>query len=130
MAGQTIRLATDLQRVLAKRLIDAAPVNAIVNVREETRSLAQSALMWCLLSDISRAKPLGRTLKPEGWKALFMDMIDKKPAWEPNLDGTGVVCIGYKSSRLSKAEMGEMLECIYSFGAEHGVQWSGPKESH
>jgi len=65
-------------------------------------------------------------LKSEGWKALFMDMIDKKPSWEPNLDGTGVVCIGYKSSHLTKAEMSELIECIYAFGAEHGVKWNEP----
>ena len=26
---------------------------------------------------------------------------------------------------MSKAEFSELIELIYSFGAEHGVQWSG-----
>jgi len=128
MNGQTIRLVGESQRAFAHRLIDKAPAGAVVNVREAVRSSEQNALMWVLLSDIARAKPMGRALKSEGWKALFMDMIDKKPSWEPNLDGSGVVCIGYKSSRLSKAEMSEMIESIYAFGAEHGVIWSEPAE--
>lgn len=126
MNGQTVKLAGPAQRDLAKRLIDAAPDGAVVNVRGATRTTAQSDKMWALLSDVARAKPLGRVLKSEGWKALFLDMIDKKPSWEPNLDGTGVVCIGYKSSHLTKAEMSDLIEQIYSFGAEHGVLWSEP----
>lgn len=123
-SGQTISLTGIGNRALAHRWIDRAPHGAVLNIREATRTTEQSDKMWAMLSDISRAKPMGRTLKPEGWKALFMDMIDKKPSWEPNLDGTGVVCIGYKSSHLSKAEMSDLIESILAFGAEHGVRWS------
>lgn len=126
MNGQTIRLHGPYQRAMAHRLIDAMPDGGVVNMRESTRTSEQNDKMWAMLSDVARAKPQGRVLKSEGWKALFMDMIDKKPSWEPNLDGTGVVCIGYKSSHLTKAEMSELIECIYAFGAEHGVKWSEP----
>lgn len=126
MNGQTVRLVGEAQRKLAHRLIDAAPADCVVNIREAKRSLEQNAKMHAMLSDVSRSKPMGRVLKPEGWKALFMDMIDKKPSWEPNLDGTGVVCIGYKSSHLNKSEMSDLIESIYAFGAEHGVVWSEP----
>jgi thiamine monophosphate synthase len=50
-----------------------------------------------------------------------MDLADCKPVWEPGLDG-GVVCVGYKSSRLSKAEMSDVIEAIYSYAAKHGVE--------
>ena len=126
--GQTLILANDSVRGRAKALIDLAPDRAVVNIREQTRTTEQSDKMWAMLSDVSRAKPLGRVLKSEGWKALFMDMIDKKPSWEPNLSGDGVVCIGYKSSHLTKAEMSDLIEQIYAFGAEHGVRWSEPME--
>lgn len=122
--GQTIRLNSLGNKALAHRWIDIAPQGAVLNIRESTRTTEQNDKMWAMLSDVSRAKPLGRTLKPEGWKALFMDMIDKRPSWEPNLDGTGVVCTGYKSSHLTKAEMSDLIEAIYAFGAEHGVEWS------
>lgn len=122
--GQTIILRGEGQRALAHALIDKAPADAVVNIREASRTLDQSARMWATLSDISRAKPMGRVLKPEGWKSLFMDMIGKQPAWEPNLDGTGVVCLGYRSSRLTKAEMSDMIECMNAFCAEHGIKSS------
>ena len=42
MNGQTVILAGDVQRALAKRLIDAAPRGAVVNVQEAKRSLDQN----------------------------------------------------------------------------------------
>lgn len=126
MAGQTIIIASDRQREIAHKLVDRAPPFAVLNIREATRTGEQSAKMWAMLSDVARARPNGRILKTEGWKAMFMDMIGKQPSWEPNLDGTGVVCIGYKSSRLTKAEMSDLIEQIYSFGADHQIEWSEP----
>jgi hypothetical protein len=126
--GQTIHLTSNGNRSLAHHWIDRAPHGAVLNIREATRTTEQNDKMWAMLSDVSRAKPMGRTLKPEGWKAIFMDMIGKRPSWEPNLDGSGVVCIGYKSSHLSKDEMSQLIESIYAFGAEHGVHWTEPQE--
>lgn len=125
MNGQTIILAGDTQRQLAKQLIDKAPRRAVVNIREESRTSDQNAKLWAMLSDVARAKPQGRVLRTDHWKCLFMDDLDHKPIWEPGLDG-GVVNVGYKSSRLTVAEMSDMIERIYSYGAEHGVEWSEP----
>lgn len=128
MSGQTVILRGDAQRLLAKQLIDRAPVDAVVNVREATRTLEQNAKMHAMLSDISRAKPMDRKLEPEHWKSVFMDAIGKKPHWIPNLEGDGVLCTGYRSSHLSKQEMSDLIEQIYSFGAQHGVIWNAHKE--
>lgn len=127
MNGQTIILASDRQRAMARRLIDLAPVNAVVNIREATRTLDQNAKMHAMLSDISRAKPQGRVMAPDKWKSVFMDAIDCKPDWVPSLDGESIVCTGYRSSRLTKGKMSDMIEQMYAYGAEHGVQWSEPE---
>lgn len=126
MIGQTIRLVGPEQRRLAHDLIDKAPDRAIVNIRPETRSNDQNAKMWAMLSDVARAKPEGREYTTEIWKALFMAEAGFKPHFEPSLDGKGVVPIGYKSSRLAKAEFADVIEAIYAYGAEHGVEWSEP----
>lgn len=119
--GQTIILAGPYQRAIAKRLIDAAPLYAVVNVREAKRTNDQNALMWALLSQISRAKPEGRVLPPEVWKALFMHEAGFQCTFEPSLDGKGVVPLGFKSSRLSKAEFSDLIEAIHAYAAEHGI---------
>lgn len=128
MNGQTVILRGDVQRQLARRLIDSAPLDSVVNIRAATRSLDQNAKMHCLLSDVARAKPQGRVLSTDIWKALFMASCGHKVRFEPALDGDGVVPLGFRSSRLTKREMSDLIERIYAFGAEHGVQWSEPME--
>lgn len=128
--GQTLILANEQVRRLAHQLIDRAPERAVLNIREATRSLDQNAKMQAMLSDISRAKPMGRNLKTEVWKSLFMDALGHKATWEPSLTGDGVVNTGFRSSRLTVAQMSDMIESMYAFGAEHGVEWSEPAERH
>ncbi len=124
MTGQTLILSGQHQRDLAKRLIDVAPPHAVMNVREATRTLAQNDMMWSVLGELARAKPDGRNLPTHKWKALAMDAAGKKPDWERSLDGESMVCVGYKSSRLTKAEMSDVIEAIFSYGASHGVKFT------
>lgn len=128
-SGQTVRLIGDIQRSFAKRLIDIAPQGSVLNLREATRSTEQNSKLWAMLSDVSRAKPQGRVLAPELWKCLFMAALGHQCRFESSLDGKGVVPIGFKSSRLSKVEMSDLLESIAAFGAEHGVRWSEEERS-
>lgn len=125
MTGQTIRLAGQRQRDLAKAMIDRAPPNAVVNIREATRTTEQNAKMHAMLSDLSRAKPEGRRHVPEVWKAIMMAACGHQIQFENGLDGQPFP-IGFRSSRLSKAQMSELIECIYEYGARHNVQWSEP----
>jgi len=129
MNGQTIILATPRQREMAHALIERAPPGAVLNIREATRSDDQNAKMWAMLSDVARARPQGRVLPTEIWKALFMAACGQTPRFEPSLDGQGVVPTGYKSSRLTKVEFSDLIECIAAFGAEHGVVWSDERKA-
>lgn len=122
--GQTLILSNTGSRLRAHRLIDIAPERAVLNIREASRSDDQNAKMWAMLSDVARAKPQGRTLTTEAWKALFMNAAGFQCSFEPSLDGRGVVPLGFKSSRLNKAEFSDLIEAIYAYGSEHGVQWS------
>lgn len=123
MIGQTIRL-TPFTIERAKRLVEQAPSGAILNIRAATRTNEQNAKLWALLSDVSRAKPEGRELAPEIWKSLFMAALGHAVRFEMGLDGSGVVPVGFRSSRLSKEQMSDLIETIYEYGARHGVQWS------
>ena len=120
---QTVILRGQSQRDLAKRLIDAAPVDGVVKIGAPGRTLSQNDKMWAMISDVSRAKPEGRTHTPEIWKALFMSACGHAVQFEQGLDGTPLP-IGFRSSRLSKHQMSDLIEFIYSYGAEHGVVWS------
>lgn len=123
MRGQTIILRGDGQRALAHGLIDKAPQDAVVNIREAGRSSDQNALMWALLSDISRAKPQGRQHTAEMWKALMMHACGHAVQFEQGLDGQPFP-VGFRSSRLTKRQMQDLLDFIMAWGSENGVRWS------
>ena len=120
--GQTIILASQAHRERAHRLIELAPEGAVVNVAEAKRTLDQNALMWALLSELSRAKPQGRLMTPERWKSAFMQSFGHAVQFENDLEGRPFP-IGHSSSRLSKAEMADLIEFILSWGAQNGVKW-------
>lgn len=121
---QTAILRGDVQRAFAKRLIDKAPVNAVVTIRDATRSTDQNAKMWAMLSDISRAKPEGRRWTPETWKAAFMHVLGHQIQFCEGLDNSGPFPVGFRSSRLTVRQMADLITCIQEYGDRHGVAWS------
>ena len=124
MIGQTIRLAGQPQRHRAKELIDAAPDRAIVQIKPETRSNEQNALLWALLSTVSRAKPDGRQHTPDIWKSLFMSACGHAVQFETGLDGQPFP-IGFRSSRMTKDQMTDLIEFILQYCAEKGISVDG-----
>jgi|SRR5690242_14959265 len=92
----------------------------------ETRTLAQNKHLWAALTDISRQVDwYGRKLSQWSWKDVFTASLKKQDV-VPGIDG-GFVVIGAHTSKMSKAEMTELLELIYAFGANHKVVWSDPQ---
>lgn len=128
MTGHTIILAGPSQRANAKRVIDAAPAYAVVNVRPATRTTAQNDCMWALLSDLSRAKPEGRKHTPEVWKSLVMHACGHAVQFEIGLNGSPFP-VGFRSSKLTVAQMADLITWILQYGDEHGVVWTDPNRA-
>lgn len=124
---QTVILAGLSQRAFAKQLIDRAPANAVVSVREATRSTEQNDKMWAMLSDVSRAKPEGRRWTPETWKCAFMHSLGHQVQFCEGLDNSGPFPLGFRSSRLSVRQMADLITVIQEYGDRHGVHWTDPK---
>lgn len=120
----TVRITGQAQREYAKRLIDAAPDYAVVTVKAGDRTLDQNALMWTLLTKISQAKPDGRRWTPDTWKAAFLHSCGHQVQFAEGLDGSGPFPLGFRSSKLTKPQMSDLIECIYEYGARHGVDLS------
>ena len=119
--GQTVILTSDYRRMQAHRLIEKVPAGAVVTIRPARRTSDQNALMWAMLSEISRARPEGRELTPDIWKALFMHSLDHTQRFEMALDGKGMVPVGFRSSKLSKAQFSDLIEIIHEYAARHGI---------
>jgi hypothetical protein len=123
---QTVILRTPDQRALACAMINRAPQDAVVTIAEAKRTSDQNAKMWAMLSDVSRAKPEGRMWTPETWKGAFMHALGHEVQFQQALDGRGFFPVGFKTSRLNKRQMADLITTIYEYGDRHGVQWSEP----
>ena len=122
---QTVILTSDTQRQLAIDMIRRAPADAVIKISAPKRTLDQNAKLWAMISDVSRAKPEGRMHTPEVWKCLFMSACGHAVQFEMGLDNKPFP-IGFSSSRLTKAEMADLITVIYEYGDRHGVRWSEP----
>lgn len=128
MQRRVLALNNPAARAAARSLIDHAPDGAVVIVQDQTRTTEQNALLWPLLQDVSRQVDwYGRRLSDEDWKHVFTASLSKLDV-VPNLDGTGFVALGKSTSSMGKRRFSELVELIYAFGAQRGVQWSGPQD--
>lgn len=98
----------------------------VVEVKPETRSLAQNARLWAMLTDISKQVDwYGRKLTPEEWKHVFTASLTKQDV-VPGLDG-GFVVLGKSTSSMTKGEMSELQELMQAFGAQQSVRFTAPE---
>lgn len=123
----TIRTAADktkLQAAIANLPIDV-PHTVTIEPQKDTRSAEQNRRLWAMLGDVSRqVEWYGQHLSGEEWKDVFTAAL-KRLKVVPGLDG-GFVVIGGHTSKMTIAEMTEMIELMFSFGAEHKVAWTDP----
>ena len=122
MSGQTIILRPQT-RTIAASVIANAPDGHVVNVAEPKRTTDQNAKMWAMLSDVCRACPEGRKWDTATWKAAFMAHLGHEIRWVQGLDNDPLP-VGFKTSRLNKSQMADLITCIYEYGDRHGVVWS------
>lgn len=115
-------LNNDLSRMYAARATQEAPDGYVMTIKPPTRSGEQNALMWPLLQELSRKVDWhGYKLTDEEWKDVLTASL-KKQKVVPGIDGSFVVC-GQSTSNMSKKDFSELIELIYAFGAQQGVEF-------
>lgn len=91
------------------------------------RSHEQNRLMWANLADIANQVVwYGHKLHKEEWKDVLTAAL-KKQKVVPGIDG-GFVIIGARTSKMTVAEMNELIELSYAFGTQQGVKFSALSE--
>lgn len=124
MSGQTVILTGPASRTRAAHFAQIAPDGAVCTIREASRSGEQNAKMWAMLSDVARAKPEDRHWTTDVWKAAFMHHLGHEVQFCEGLDNKGPFPVGFRSSRLSKGQMADLITTIQEYGDRHGVAWS------
>lgn len=99
----------------------------VVEVKPFTRTIEQNKILWAMLTDISeQVNWHGNKLSSEDWKHIFSAALSQQRV-VPNIDGNGFVVLGKSTSKMSVAEMSDMIELIQAFGAERGVKFNESK---
>jgi hypothetical protein len=119
----TVALSNPHSRLRAHALIDRAPPSYVCKVEAPRRTGEQNDKLWAMLTDVSLSKPQGRKHTPEMWKCIFMQACGHEVQFLHGLDGLPFPA-GFRSSRMTKAQMSELIEFISAWGAENGVRWS------
>ncbi len=97
-----------------------------LEIRKEKRTSEQNKKLWAMLGDVSgQVDWHGQRLDPEDWKHVFSAAL-KRQRVVPGIEG-GFVVLAIHTSKMSKAEMSDMIELMHAFGADRGVRWSAPE---
>ena len=126
-----IREVCKLAYLFAFELSAESAVEIIVRPVKSRRTLEQNAKLWAMLGDISRqvewpVNGVMQKLDSEDWKSLMTAAARQEIRMAQGING-GVVMLGESTKRMTVAELGDVIECMYVFGAEKGVVWSEPK---
>ncbi len=131
MTPVTVILSGKVRRDQAHRHVAAAPAGSVVEIKPPGRTLPQNKRLHAMLTDVARqVEWAGAKRNPEAWKDIFtaalrsanhgLDVV-------PGING-GFVLLGMHTSRMTKAELGDLMTLIEAFGAEHGVQFTDGHE--
>lgn len=98
------------------------PAKVTVEEFKDTRTLQQNAKMWAMLTDISKqvewlVDGKFQKLSPEDWKDILSAGLKKHQRVAQGIFG-GFVMLGERTSKMSIAEMSDVIELCYMFGAE------------
>lgn len=127
--ADTVRLIGPSQRAHAHRLIDAAPSGYVLKLAPETRRDRQNARMWAMIADLQRQVPELRDYSADDIKTRFLHALGAEMRFLPELEGSGVFPVGLRSSTLTVAQFGGLIELIGMYGAKRGVVFSEPEEN-
>jgi hypothetical protein len=124
-------LTSKALRERAHDWINKAPTGTRIDFKGPRRSVIQNDRMWAMLTDVATQKThAGRRFTTDEWKVLFMHACGRQVQFLPALDGGAFVPYGQSSSDLSVAEMTDLIEFMFSWGAENGVVWSDPTQPY
>lgn len=120
-------------RVVCEYMLAGKDVRVRIDEKQPTRTLEQNAKLWAVLTDIARQVqwPVDGTmqlLEPEDWKDILTAGLRKTQRVAQGVEG-GFVMLGRRTSRMSIADMIELIELAQAFGTEHGVRWGDDRRA-
>jgi hypothetical protein len=101
--------------------------NLIMEIKLASKTREQEEKYHAMINDIAKqAKHLGAKWSSEDWKRLLVDQFLREEAniqgkIIPNLDGTGIVQLGFQTRKFTKEQASEFVEWLYAWSAEKEI---------
>lgn len=128
MSRVLFRLFNQRERARAAQFLAHAPADAVVEFKRDRRTTAQNSKLWACLTDIAQqVEWYGTKLTAEDWKDVMSASL-RKARVVPGLDAGTFVPLGMRTSDMTKAELSDLLELIFAFGAQQGVTFHDAAE--
>ena len=119
------RIITEFNRPELLGAVRSAEIYSRLLLQGPKRTSPQNRLMWSLLSDFADQLTLhGHKHDEQTWKAIGMHALGKEVDFVHGFEGE-IVALGYRSSELDIDEMSNLIELLYSEGAQRGVVFHG-----
>lgn len=129
MSRALITIHDTAARERASKWVRGCPSGTRIEFKASKRTLPQNDRMWAMLSDIATQKThCGNRYTPDQWKCLMMHACGREVQFIPSLDGATFIPWGQRSSDLSKAEMSELIEFMFMWGAQNGIVFHEPDD--
>jgi len=101
--------------------------NLVMEIKLSSKTREQEEKYHAMINDIAKqAQHLGAKWSSEDWKRLLVDQFmrdtrDSGGKVIPNLDGTGIVQLGFQTRNFTKEQASEFVEWLYSWSAEKEI---------
>jgi hypothetical protein len=123
----TVIISSDIARARLHHWANIAPWGTVVKFFKPGRSTPQNDRMWAMLSDVAtQATHNGSRYSADQWKCLFMHACGHESHFMPGLNGEPFPA-GFRSSKMNKEQMGELMDFIEYWGANNAVTFLDAK---
>jgi len=106
----------------------AAGRKLTLEVKDASKSREQEKKYHAILNEIAQqAQHMGAKWDADDWKRLLVDKFLRETGFKdspiiPNLDGTGIVQLGFQTRNFSKEHASEFVEFLLAWCANNGIE--------
>ena len=106
----------------------AAGRKLTLEVKNASKSREQEEKYHAIIGDIAKqAQHIGSKWDAEDWKRLLVDKFLRETGFKdsqiiPNLDGSGIVQLGFQTRNFSKEHASEFVEFLLAWCADNGIE--------
>ncbi len=100
-----------------------------LEIKEISKTREQERLYHAMIGEIAKqAQHMGAKWDAETWKRLLVDKYVREIGLHSqimaNLDGNGLVQLGFQTRNFTKEQASEFVEWLHSWGANNGITFT------